>query len=192
MQARRWGRFIAITSVAVKQPLEGLILSNSIRCGVSGLVKTLAAEYGACNVLVNNVCPGFTATDRLIGLAKSLAAQKGVTPEEIEEAWVRQAPLRRVGAPRRVGQRRGFSRLRTFQLCHRSFPRGGWRNHKGIILSLSARGATKANGRRENAVVPATSVGKRCPSALFGRIRDTTVSHIQLQRTVAKLRMNSI
>jgi 3-oxoacyl-[acyl-carrier protein] reductase len=62
-------------------------------------VKTLAAEYGACNVLVNNVCPGFTATDRLIGLAKSLAAQKGVTPEEIEEAWVRQAPLRRVGHP---------------------------------------------------------------------------------------------
>jgi 3-oxoacyl-[acyl-carrier protein] reductase len=99
MQARRWGRFIAITSVAVKQPLEGLILSNSIRCGVSGLVKTLAAEYGACNVLVNNVCPGFTATDRLIGLAKSLAAQKGVTPEQIEEAWVSQAPLRRVGHP---------------------------------------------------------------------------------------------
>jgi 3-oxoacyl-[acyl-carrier protein] reductase len=45
MQARRWGRLIAITSVAVKQPLDGLILSNSIRCGVSGLIKTLAAEY---------------------------------------------------------------------------------------------------------------------------------------------------
>ena len=99
MQARRWGRFIAITSVAVKQPLEGLILSNSIRCGVSGLVKTLAAEYGPYNVLVNNVCPGFTATDRLMGLAKSLAAQKEVTPREIEEAWVHQAPLRRVGRP---------------------------------------------------------------------------------------------
>jgi 3-oxoacyl-[acyl-carrier protein] reductase len=99
MQVRRWGRFIAITSVAVKQPLEGLILSNSIRCGVSGLVKTLAAEYGPYNVLVNNVCPGFTATDRLVGLAKSLAARKGVTPEEIEEAWVNQAPLRRLGHP---------------------------------------------------------------------------------------------
>ena len=99
MQVHRWGRFIAITSVAVKQPLEGLVLSNSIRCGVSGLVKTLAAEYGPYNVLVNNVCPGYTATDRLMGLAQSLAAQKGVAPKEIEETWVSQAPLRRVGHP---------------------------------------------------------------------------------------------
>src|ERR1700722_6727272 len=69
MQARRWGRFIAITSVSVKQPIDGLILSNSIRAGVSGLVKTLANEYGPYNILVNNVCPGFTATARLLDLS---------------------------------------------------------------------------------------------------------------------------
>jgi 3-oxoacyl-[acyl-carrier protein] reductase len=99
MQARRWGRFIAITSVTVKQPVDGLILSNSVRSAVTGLVKTLANEYGPYNVLVNNVCPGYTATARLLSLAEQLAAREGVTPEEIEDRWARQAPLRRIGRP---------------------------------------------------------------------------------------------
>jgi 3-oxoacyl-[acyl-carrier protein] reductase len=99
MQARRWGRFIAITSVSVKQPVDGLILSNSIRAGVSGLVKTLANEYGPHNILVNNVCPGFTATARLLDLSSALAAKQGVTPKEIEARWAAQAPLGRVGQP---------------------------------------------------------------------------------------------
>jgi 3-oxoacyl-[acyl-carrier protein] reductase len=99
MQERRWGRFIAITSVSVKQPIEGLVLSNSVRAGVSGLVKTLANEYGPFNVLVNNVCPGYTATARLIELGRTLAERRGVTPREIEEGWARQAALQRVGQP---------------------------------------------------------------------------------------------
>ena len=99
MQERRWGRFIAITSVTVKQPMKDLVLSNSIRCAVSGLVKTLSQEYGPYNVLVNNVCPGPTATDRLLELAETLAARKGVTPKEIEEEWITQVPLRRLGLP---------------------------------------------------------------------------------------------
>jgi 3-oxoacyl-[acyl-carrier protein] reductase len=99
MQQRQWGRFIAVTSVSVKQPLEGLILSNSIRCGVSGLLKTLAAEYGPLNVLVNNVCPGFTKTDRLMDLAATLAARKGTTPQHVEEEWASQVPLKRLGEP---------------------------------------------------------------------------------------------
>jgi 3-oxoacyl-[acyl-carrier protein] reductase len=86
MRDRRWGRFIAITSVSVKQPLDNLVLSNSIRLGVIGLVKTLSNEYGPYNVLVNSVCPGFTATDRLLELG-------------FQEAWVAQAPLRRIGRP---------------------------------------------------------------------------------------------
>lgn len=99
MQARRWGRFIAITSVSVKQPVEGLILSNSIRAGVSGLVKTLANEYGPYNILVNNVCPGFTATARLLELSSMLAAKQDVSAKEIEARWAAQAPLGRVGLP---------------------------------------------------------------------------------------------
>lgn len=99
MQARRWGRFIAITSMTVKQPVEGLILSNAVRSGVSGLIKTLSNEYGPYNVLVNNVCPGYTATARLLSLAATLAQKEGVDPREIEDRWARQAPLRRIGQP---------------------------------------------------------------------------------------------
>jgi 3-oxoacyl-[acyl-carrier protein] reductase len=99
MQARRWGRFIAITSMTVKQPVDGLILSNSIRCAVSGLVKTLSNEYGPYNVLVNNVCPGYTATVRLMDLASTIAAREGVTPSDVEDRWGRQTPLRRIGRP---------------------------------------------------------------------------------------------
>jgi len=99
MQARRWGRFIAITSVSVKQPIDGLILSNAVRSGVSGLVKSLANEYGPYNVLVNSACPGYTATARLLDLREALAKRDGVPPEEIEARWARQSPLGRVGQP---------------------------------------------------------------------------------------------
>jgi 3-oxoacyl-[acyl-carrier protein] reductase len=99
MQQRRWGRFLAITSVTVKQPVEGLILSNAVRSGVSGLVKTLSNEYGPYNVLVNSVCPGYTATARLLSLTSTLAKKEGVGAKEIEERWASQAPLRRIGQP---------------------------------------------------------------------------------------------
>lgn len=99
MQRRRWGRFIAITSASVKQPLEGLILSNSVRSAVSGLMKTLANEYGPYNILVNSVCPGFTATARLEALAGRTAAAEGVSAAEVRGRWARQTPLGRLGTP---------------------------------------------------------------------------------------------
>ncbi|HVP47608.1 MAG TPA: SDR family oxidoreductase [Bryobacteraceae bacterium] len=96
MQKQRWGRFLTITSVAVKQPIDGLILSNSVRSAVSGLVKSLANEYGRYNVLVNNVCPGYTRTERLTELATHLAAGGSATPEQIERRWTDQIPLARL------------------------------------------------------------------------------------------------
>jgi 3-oxoacyl-[acyl-carrier protein] reductase len=99
MQTRHWGRFIAITSMTVKQPVDGLVLSNSVRSGVSGLVKSLANEYGPYGILVNNVCPGYTATARLLSLAERLAEKEGVTPDQIESRWAAETPLRRVGQP---------------------------------------------------------------------------------------------
>jgi 3-oxoacyl-[acyl-carrier protein] reductase len=99
MQRQRWGRFIAITSVAAKQPIEGLALSNSVRAGVAGLVKTLSNEYGAHNITVNNVCPGYTATARLVSLAARLAEKEGVEPGQIEERWARNTALGRIGTP---------------------------------------------------------------------------------------------
>lgn len=102
MQRRQWGRFIAITSVAVKQPLEGLVLSNSVRSGVTGLIKTLANEYGRYGVLVNNVCPGFTATSRLVELGRTMAEREQVSPREIEDSWARQTALGRLGQPQEL------------------------------------------------------------------------------------------
>lgn len=65
MKNQPWGRIIAITSQAVKQPVENLILSNAVRASVVGLIKTLASELGAYNITVNNVMPGYTQTTRL-------------------------------------------------------------------------------------------------------------------------------
>ncbi len=65
MQERRWGRVVAITSVAVRQPIATLILSNTARSGVTGFLKTLAREVAADGVTVNSVQPGFHATDRV-------------------------------------------------------------------------------------------------------------------------------
>ena len=97
MQRQQWGRFIAITSVAVKQPIDGLILSNSVRSAVSGLVKSLANEYGKYNVLVNNICPGYTRTERLTELSTRLATRGATTSAEIERQWTHQIPLGRLG-----------------------------------------------------------------------------------------------
>ncbi len=99
MRKNRWGRFITITSVAVKQPIDGLLLSNSVRAGVTGLARTLANEFGADGITVNNVCPGYTATERLVELATKLARDGGVTVEQIYERWAAGAPAGRVGRP---------------------------------------------------------------------------------------------
>ena len=99
MRDRRWGRLLTITSLTVKQPIDGLILSNSVRAAVVGLVKSLSNEYAPHNVLVNNVCPGYTATDRLGDLSSTLARSAGVDPSEIEKRWTTQIPLGRLARP---------------------------------------------------------------------------------------------
>lgn len=99
MQRQKWGRVVTITSITVKQPTDGLILSNAIRAAVVGLMKSLANEYAGDNILFNNVCPGFTATGRLTDVAAAQAAAQGVTPDEIVGRWTRNIPLSRLGRP---------------------------------------------------------------------------------------------
>jgi 3-oxoacyl-[acyl-carrier protein] reductase len=99
MRKNHWGRLITITSMSVKQPVEGLILSNSIRAAVAGLARTLANEFGADGITVNNVCPGYTATDRLNQLADKQAASAGLTREQVFERMAQQIPLGRIGKP---------------------------------------------------------------------------------------------
>ncbi|HUJ93756.1 MAG TPA: SDR family oxidoreductase [Terriglobales bacterium] len=102
MQRQHWGRIIAITSVAVKQPIGDLVLSNSVRTGVVGLVKSLSNEFGKDGILVNNVGPGYTATDRLKELAKTRAAALGKSEAEIESTWTNEIPVRRLGEPKEL------------------------------------------------------------------------------------------
>lgn len=102
MQQRRWGRFITITSVAVKQPVLELVLSNSIRTGVLGLVRSLATQFGPDNITVNNVGPGYTATDRMKELAQSKAKASGISAAEYEAGIANDVPLRRLAQPEEV------------------------------------------------------------------------------------------
>lgn len=90
MKLQQWGRIIAITSQAVKQPVNNLILSNSVRASVAGLMKTLASELGEYNITVNNVMPGYTKTNRLLSLIESNPSFASAIDE---------IPLKRFGNP---------------------------------------------------------------------------------------------
>jgi 3-oxoacyl-[acyl-carrier protein] reductase len=102
MQKKRWGRIITITSITTKQPVPNLVLSNAVRAGVVGLVKSLANEFGKDGILVNNVGPGYTATDRLKELAHSNSVASGKSEKEIFEGWAADASLKRLGDPKEV------------------------------------------------------------------------------------------
>ena len=102
MQKKKWGRLIALTSLTVKQPVDNLVLSNAVRTGVVGLVKSLANEFGKDGILVNNVAPGYTGTARLKELARSQAEALGVSEEEIFQRWAAGSPLNRIARPEEV------------------------------------------------------------------------------------------
>jgi 3-oxoacyl-[acyl-carrier protein] reductase len=102
MQAKHWGRIITITSITTKQPVPDLVLSNAVRTAVVGLVKSLANEFGKDGILVNNVAPGYTATDRLKDLARSRSAATHQSEKDIYEGWAKDSALKRVGLPEEV------------------------------------------------------------------------------------------
>ncbi len=102
MKSRNWGRIVNMTSIAVKQPVPGLILSNSLRAGVAGLAKTLSRETGPWGITVNTVCPGYIATQRLRELATARAGREALSEEEIYHQWASQAALGRLGQPEEV------------------------------------------------------------------------------------------
>ncbi|MGH7718494.1 MAG: SDR family oxidoreductase [Gemmatimonadaceae bacterium] len=102
MKERRWGRIINITSIAVKQPVNNLILSNSVRAAVTGFARTLANEVAPFGITVNNVMPGYTRTDRLEELARRNAELRGTTPADELAVWERETPMGRLGEPREL------------------------------------------------------------------------------------------
>jgi len=104
MQKKRWGRIITITSITTKQPVPDLVLSNAVRAGVVGLVKSLSNEFGRDGILVNNVGPGYTATDRLKDLAQARSSSSGKSQNEIFEGWAVDTAVKRLGEPREVAE----------------------------------------------------------------------------------------
>jgi 3-oxoacyl-[acyl-carrier protein] reductase len=99
MKERRWGRIINVTSIAVKQPVDGLILSNSIRAAVTGFARTLANEVAPSGITVNNVMPGYTRTQRVEDLAAKNAAMRDSSPAAELALFERQIPMGRLGEP---------------------------------------------------------------------------------------------
>lgn len=103
MRRQGGGRIIAIMSSSVKQPIDGLILSNGIRTGVIGLTKTLSQELGKDRITVNVVCPGRILTDRLRSSRVREAERRGVDLDEVLNESRQDIPLGDFGAPEDVG-----------------------------------------------------------------------------------------
>lgn len=100
MRERRWGRIVAITSIAAKQPVENLILSNTARAGVLGFMKSLSQQIAANGITVNTLCPGYHLTERLKSLGSSMSQKQGVSIEEVYASWAASTPMNRIGDPR--------------------------------------------------------------------------------------------
>jgi 3-oxoacyl-[acyl-carrier protein] reductase len=120
MKARKWGRIINVTSIAAKQPVDGLMLSNSIRSAVTGFARTLANEVAACGITVNNILPGYTRTERVEQLSAATSSREGISIDEAVGRWTSEVPMGRLGEPRE------FAALAAFLASERaSYITGG-------------------------------------------------------------------
>jgi 3-oxoacyl-[acyl-carrier protein] reductase len=102
MREQGWGRVVNVTSISVKQPIEGLLLSNTVRAGLTGWAKTVSNEVAADGVTVNNVAPGWTLTARQEEHAETRGRQLGKTKEEMVEGWAGEVAMRRMARPEEI------------------------------------------------------------------------------------------
>ena len=102
MERNNWGRIINITSISVKQPVGNLILSNSLRAGLTGFAKSLSNEVGKFNITVNNVAPGYTLTNRLYELAVEKSKTSGESHEHVLADMATEVPMKRLARPDEV------------------------------------------------------------------------------------------
>ena len=103
MEKSKYGRIINIISTSVKEPIPGLGVSNTIRGAMASWSKTLSKELPP-SITVNNVLPGFTNTERLTELKKTISEQKGISQEEVENAWLSTVPEGRLAVPSELGK----------------------------------------------------------------------------------------
>jgi 3-oxoacyl-[acyl-carrier protein] reductase len=133
MKERRWGRIVNVTSIAVKQPVDNLILSNSVRAAVTGFARTLANEVAPFGITVNNLLPGYTRTERVEQLAAAGAKASGSTPEAMRAKWEAQIPMGRLGEPREFAALAAFlaSDRASYITAQNVAVDGGW--IKGLV-----------------------------------------------------------
>lgn len=108
MKDHRWGRILNITSIAVKQPVDNLILSNSLRAAVTGFARTLANEVAMDGITVNNLLPGYTRTERVEELAQMMGDKLGISAADFKAKWEQEIPMRRLGEPREFAAAAAF------------------------------------------------------------------------------------
>jgi 3-oxoacyl-[acyl-carrier protein] reductase len=107
MREQKWGRILGMTSSTVREPIAHLAMSNTMRAGLTGYLKTLATEVAADGVLVNTLCTGMFLTDRLRELAETLAGS-GSTAEQALDGLAQTIPVNRIGDPEEYGSLAAF------------------------------------------------------------------------------------
>ena len=108
MRSAGWGRIVAVTSIAVREPQPLLVLSNALRAGLTGYLKSVSDEVAGNGVTVNSVLPGFTATDRLTELAAVKAEAAATTPEALLATWAAMNPIGRLLEPKEIAAATAF------------------------------------------------------------------------------------
>jgi 3-oxoacyl-[acyl-carrier protein] reductase len=108
LQKSQAGSILACTSITVKQPIPNLVLSNSIRLAVTGLVKSLADEVGPSGIRVNAICPGSTRTDRIEQLLADRAERAGTSIDDEAAKMAAEIPLGRIASPDEFGRVAAF------------------------------------------------------------------------------------
>ena len=103
MQKQNWGRLLSVMSMSVKEPIDGLILSNGVRPAVVGMAKTLSREVGKYNITVNTVLPGRILTDRLKGGISARAQRTNKSFDDALKDSAADVPLGRIGDPEEMG-----------------------------------------------------------------------------------------
>ncbi len=108
MKKQKYGRIVNITSMSVKQPIDNLILSNTVRLAVVGLSKTLALQWAKYGITINNIAPGPIYTERIKELSWARASKEGISYEEALQRWIREVPAGRFGEPEEVAELAAF------------------------------------------------------------------------------------
>lgn len=128
MRSRKWGRVVNINSIAAKQPVDNLMLSNSIRSAVTGFARSLANEVATDGITVNSILAGYTRTDRVEQLADATATKEGIKRDDVLARFEREIPMKRLGEPNELAALAAFlSSDRSAYITGQSIAvDGGW------------------------------------------------------------------